>query len=82
MAESGRPAQANMSEAADRSDRPRWIVLVAADQVDLYEHLRHAFRADRQVEVRLDRRRNPRRNPPWVIERLRTHGAAVIRKDP
>jgi hypothetical protein len=80
-----------MNQAADRSPgldgspidphRPRWIVLVAAGQLDLYEHLRHAFRADRQVEVTLDRRSNPRRNPPWVIERLRTHGAAVIRRD-
>jgi hypothetical protein len=80
-----------MNQAADRPPglnaspinphRPRWIVLVAASQADLYQHLRHAFRADRQVEVMLDRRSNPRRNPPWVIERLRTHGAAVIRRD-
>ncbi len=80
-----------MNDTADRSPgpnqspidphRPRWIVLVAASQLDLYEHLRHAFRADVQVEVMLDRRSNLRRNPPWVIERLRTHGAAVIRRD-
>ena len=69
-----------LGESSTTSDRTRWIVLVATGQQDLYEHLRHAFRADRQVEVVLDRRDDTRRNPPWVIERLRTHGAAVIRR--
>jgi len=58
----------------------RWIVLVAAGQEDLYEHLCGALRADEQVEVIMDRRSDHARNPSWVNGRLLTHGAAVIRK--
>jgi len=47
------------------ADRPRrWIILVAAGQEDLYEHLCGALRADEQVEVIMDRRRDHGRNPP------------------
>lgn len=73
-----RPATSGMS--AD--PRPhRWIVLIAKGQDELYEHLRHAFSTDRQVEVIVDRRASLNRNPCWVVDRLRTHGVAVIRKE-
>ena len=57
----------------------QWVILVARDQSDLYTHLRAAFGGDPKVQVILDRRDNDSRNPPWVNERLRTHGAVVIR---
>jgi hypothetical protein len=67
---------------ASTDPRPnRWIVLVAKGQDELYEHLRHAFSTDRQVEVIVDRRASLNRNPCWVFDRLRTHGVAVIRKE-
>jgi hypothetical protein len=69
-----RPAGANTS----RRDY-QWVILVARDQSDLYAHLRDALRGDRKVQVTLDRRKDDSRNPPWVNERLRAHGAVVIR---
>ena len=69
-----RPAGAN----APRRDY-QWVILVARDQSDLYAHLRNALRGDPKVQVTLDRRENDSRNQPWVNERLRTHGAVVIR---
>jgi hypothetical protein len=60
--------------------RHRWIVLVAKGQDELYEHLRHAFSTDSQVEVIVDRRAGLNRNPCWIIDRLRTHSVAVIRR--
>ena len=57
----------------------QWVILVAQDQADLYEHLRDALRRDPKVQVVRDRRENDSRNPAWVNERLRTHGAVVIR---
>jgi hypothetical protein len=57
----------------------QWVILVARDQSDLYIHLHDALRGDPKVQVTLDRRDNDSRNPPWVNERLRTHGAVVIR---
>ena len=68
------PAGAN----APRRDY-QWVILVARDQGDLYTHLRNALRGDPKVQVTLDRRDNGSRNQPWVNERLRTHGAVVIR---
>ncbi len=64
-----------------KAPRPdyQWVILVARDQTDLYTHLRDALRGDPKVQVTLDRRENDSRNPPWVNERLRTHGAVVIR---
>jgi hypothetical protein len=56
-----------------------WVILVARDQAELYTHLRDALRGDPKVQVTLDRRENDSRNPRWVNERLRTHGAVVIR---
>jgi hypothetical protein len=59
----------------------RWIVVVARGEEALYEHLARVFRDDKQVEVVLDRRKDSRTNPPWVAERLRTRGVAVIRRE-
>ena len=57
----------------------QWVILVAPDQADLYSHLRDALRSDPKVQVIRDRRKNDSRNPAWVNERLRAHGAVVIR---
>jgi hypothetical protein len=70
-----------LSEAPRRS-QARWIVLVGRGQDELYEHLREVFRKDKQVEVVMDRRKDPRRSPAHIMERLRTHGVAVIRREP
>jgi hypothetical protein len=59
---------------------PQWIVLVARDQPDIFAHLVQTFGKDDQVEVILDRRRDPQRNPPGVEERLRIHGVVVVRR--
>ena len=69
-----RPAGANVP----RRDY-QWVILVAQDQSDLYAHLRDALRGDPKVQVTLDRRGDDSRNQPWVNERLRSHGAVVIR---
>jgi hypothetical protein len=57
-----------------------WVVLVARDQPDLFAHLLGAFARDDKVEIVLDRRRDYSRNPPGLEDRLRTHGAAVVRR--
>jgi hypothetical protein len=69
------------SEATHRSV-PRWIILVGRGQEELYEHLTEAFRRDRKVEVIMDRRKDPKRSPAKVNERLSTRGVAVIRREP
>jgi hypothetical protein len=77
-----------LGSAAPRAERlaPRqgtdaqWIILVARDQPDLFAHLARAFARDGKVEVVIDRRKDYRRNPPGMEDRLRTHGAAVVRK--
>jgi hypothetical protein len=61
-------------------DGAPWLILVARDQVDLYAHLVRAFSRDDKVQVLLDRRRDYSRNPPGTEERLRIHGAAVVRR--
>ena len=61
-------------------DSAQWLILVAKDQADLYGHLVRAFSRDDKVQILLDRRRDYSRNPPGMEERLRTHGAAVIRR--
>jgi len=61
---------------------PRWLILVAADQKELYDHLSKALRDDPVIEVVLDRRKNPGRVPAWLREQLRSQGAAVIPKQP
>jgi hypothetical protein len=57
-----------------------WLILVARDQADLFAHLVRVFSRDDKVEVLMDRRRNASRNPPGMEDRLRVHGAAVIRR--
>ena len=57
-----------------------YLIVVARDQPDVYVHLLEAFFGDRKVDVFMDRRKDDSRNPPTVNERLRTHGAAVLRK--
>jgi len=59
---------------------PRWVILIARGEDELYEHLRDAFGHDPQVEVMIDRRKDLRRNAPGVGESLRAHGVAVIRR--
>ena len=59
-----------------------WVILVARDQPDLFAHLLGAFAGDDKVELVLDRREDYSRNPPGLEDRLRTHGAAVIRRRP
>jgi CheY-like chemotaxis protein len=56
------------------------ILVVPKRQADVYEHLRHIFQADTQVEVVMDRRRDLCRNPAWVTDRLRAGEVAVIRR--
>jgi len=56
----------------------RWIVLVARGDDALYEYLRDVFRADTNVEVVMDRRRDLRRSPAWIAELLRAHEGALI----
>lgn len=62
------------------NERAPWLILVAKDQQDLYSHLVRAFSRDDKVQILMDRRRDYSRNPPGMEERLRTHGAAVIRR--
>ena len=61
-------------------DSAQWLILVAKDQADLYGHLVRAFSRDDKVQILLDRRKDYSRNPPGMEERLRIHGAAVIRR--
>jgi hypothetical protein len=69
------PVGSTSSEAA-----VQWVVLVARNQPDLLEHLESAFASDEKVEIVIDRRRDYSRNPPGLEERLRIHGAAVVRR--
>ena len=76
-----RPAPRDAPSArAEVDDAAQWIILVARDQPDLYEHLGRAFAHDAKVAVVRDRRRDYSRNPPGLEARLRTHGAAVVRR--
>ena len=61
-------------------DSAQWLILVARDQADLYGHLVRAFSRDDKVQILMDRRKDYSRNPPGMEERLRIHGAAVIRR--
>ncbi len=71
---------AEWSELRTSGDNPRWVILVARDQPDLFAHMVRAFGRDRKVEVIIDRRKDYARNPPGMEDRLRTHGAAVIKR--
>jgi hypothetical protein len=76
-----RPRSAK-SETDDDGDKTPWVILVARDQPDLFSHLVRAFARDDKVEVIMDRRKNYSRNPPGMEDRLRTHGASVIKRRP
>jgi hypothetical protein len=69
------PVGSTSSEAAGQ-----WVVLVARNQPDLLEHLETAFATDEKVQIVIDRRSDYSRNPPGLEERLRIHGAAVVRR--
>jgi hypothetical protein len=75
----GPGVRAGEVRARASASRP-WVIVVARDQPDLYAHLLHAFARDDKVDVLLDRRRDFSRNPPAMIDRLRTHGAALVRR--
>lgn len=75
-----RPRMIMLAGEPRRSNR--WILLVRKGQDGVYEHLRHVFQTDTQVEVVMDRRQDSRRNPGWISDRLRTREVAVIRKGP
>ncbi len=62
--------------------RSPWLIVVAKDQPDLYSHLVQAASRDDKIQILMDRRRDYSRNPPGMEERLRTHGAAIIRRRP
>src|SRR5262245_17938439 len=74
------PARPRAHVPVRGSDAAPWLILVAKDQPDLYGHLVRAFSRDDKVQILLDRRRDYSRNPPGMEERLRIHGAAVIRR--
>jgi len=74
------PVRPRPHTAVRGSDTAQWLILVAKDQPDLYNHLVRAFSRDDKVQILLDRRRDYSRNPPGMEERLRIHGAAVIRR--
>jgi hypothetical protein len=64
------------------SEPPRgahWVILVAREHAELYEHLCRAFFGDAKVQVALDRRGDESRNPGWVKEQLRKDGVVIIR---
>jgi hypothetical protein len=79
---SSRAIRAGSPSARPAGDAATWVILVARDQPDLFAHLARAFARDAKVEIVLDRRKDYRRNPPGLEDRLRTHGAAVIRRRP
>jgi hypothetical protein len=57
----------------------RWVILVAREHADLFEHLCRAFAGDAKVQVMLDRREDESRNPQWVNDQLRKEGVVLIR---
>jgi hypothetical protein len=66
--------------APPTAESAEWIILVARDQGDLFSHLERAFARDDKVQIIVDRRKDYRRNPPGVEERLRIHGAVVVKR--
>jgi hypothetical protein len=63
---------------ADQLKRARWVILVAREEDELYEHLRAAFAGDPKVRVVLDRRTDEARNSPRINERLHTARVVII----
>ena len=75
-----RSARAGFPDGRVLADKAQWIILVAKDQSDLFAHLVRAFARDDKVAIVMDRRKDYSRNPPGMEDRLRTHGAAVIKR--
>ena len=62
--------------AVAQKNYQRW----KAVQEEVFSRLPRPFSRDDKVQILLDRRRDYSRNPPGMEERLRIHGAAVIRR--
>ena len=77
---SGSAGVLELTELRTRTDAVQWIVLVSRDQPALHAHLTRAFCRDQKVEIVLDRRKDDRKNPAWLDDRLRMQGAAVLRR--
>ena len=75
-----RSARAGFSDGRVLGDKAQWIILVAKDQSDLFAHLMRVFARDDKVVIVMDRRKDYFRNPPGVEDRLRNHGATVIKR--
>jgi len=75
-----RSARAGFSDGRVLGDKALWIILVAKDQSDLFAHLKRVFARDDKVVIVMDRRKDYFRNPPGVEDRLRNHGATVIKR--
>jgi predicted Rdx family selenoprotein len=75
-----RSARAGFPDGRVLGEKVQWIILVAKDQSDLFAHLVRAFARDDKVVIVMDRRKDYSRNPPGMEDRLRIHGAAVIKR--
>ena len=75
-----RSARIDSPDSRVPRDKAQWVILVAKDQSDLFAHLVRAFARDDKVVIVMDRRKDYSRNPPGMEDRLRIHGAAVIRR--
>jgi len=75
-----RSARSDSPEGRVLRDKVQWIILVAKDQSDLFAHLVRAFARDDKVVIIMDRRKDYARNPAGMEDRLRIHGAAVIKR--
>ena len=64
------------------AEAARWVLLVAAEHAELFEHLRRAFSGDAKVEVVLDRRADPARTPEWVRRQLQKDGVVLLKVEP
>ncbi len=78
----GLPVERSVPDVGTSGAGSRWIILVARDEPDLFAHLARAFAEDAKVEIIMDRRKDFSRNPPGMEDRLRIHGAAVVRRSP
>lgn len=78
-------------DGSDGAKSTRYLIVVARDEVDLFEYLRQRFRSDKKVEVILDRRRADRRQQSQTRQperrsderrqdRFRSGGLVLIRK--
>ena len=75
-----RSARTDFPSGGALRDKAQWIILVAKDQSELFAHLARAFARDDKVVIVMDRRKDYSRNPPGMEDRLRIHGAGVIKR--